>query len=57
MVEEKVVEEKKVEEKEVVEKLGLPIILKPADLGSSVGIKVVKTEETPVKKTRKTKEE
>lgn len=32
-------------QKEVLDKLGLPIILKPADLGSSVGIKVVKTEE------------
>ena len=32
-------------QKEVIEKLGLPIILKPADLGSSVGIKVVKSEE------------
>jgi len=32
-------------QKEVLEKLSLPIILKPADLGSSVGIKVVKTED------------
>jgi len=31
--------------KEVLSKLSLPIILKPADLGSSVGIKVVKSEE------------
>lgn len=29
----------------IIKKLGLPIILKPADLGSSVGIKVVKNEE------------
>ena len=32
-------------EKEIIEKLNLPIILKPADLGSSVGIKVVKNKE------------
>ena len=32
-------------QKEVIEKLSLPIILKPADLGSSVGIKVVKVED------------
>ena len=32
-------------QKEILTKLGLPIILKPADLGSSVGIKVVKAEE------------
>ena len=31
--------------KSIIKKLGLPIILKPADLGSSVGIKVVKNEE------------
>ena len=31
--------------KDVLGKLSLPIILKPADLGSSVGIKVVKTED------------
>lgn len=32
-------------QKSVIEKLGLPIILKPANLGSSVGIKVVKSEQ------------
>lgn len=32
-------------EEDVIAKLGLPIILKPADLGSSVGIKVVKNKD------------
>ena len=33
------------EEERIISKLGLPIILKPANLGSSVGIKVVKTKD------------
>ncbi len=38
--------EKKQEIKNIVKELGLPVIIKPAHLGSSIGIKVVKTKIT-----------
>lgn len=39
--------------KKVMEKLGLPIILKPANLGSSIGIEVVKEENEFIEKMEK----
>jgi len=39
--------------KKVIEKLGLPIILKPANLGSSIGIEVVKEETEFIEKMEK----